>query len=218
MLWFICTQAACCTTSYSLTLVFDPRGCTWSLKAAYACLPATFSTIILAAAAAVTASPPAAAAPPVADPVKLHKLQLPDLQALCSHESLHALAQLGSQGRLAAVAQLMEQQLSLVSVSSRTQEYFYLHALDVCHRIFAAAGSTMCVLSCFCSASPQSVVPLCYCCTLQVSIHHSHVHEEEEEGLQGVFKRLRRNRHQRPWEHQLEKGTAHIHDCSAVST
>jgi hypothetical protein len=111
-----------------------------------ACLPYAAPLPAAEAAAAVAASPPAAAAPPVADPVKLHKLQLPDLQALSGQESLQALAQLGSQGRLAAVAQLMEQQLSLVSASSRTHGRCCHHALDVCHRIFSAAGSTMCVL------------------------------------------------------------------------
>ncbi|KAF6266101.1 hypothetical protein COO60DRAFT_1697459 [Scenedesmus sp. NREL 46B-D3] len=47
------------------------------------------------------------------DPLKSHKGQLQELQAWSGHDSLQALAQLGDQGRLAAVAQLMEQQLSL---------------------------------------------------------------------------------------------------------
>jgi hypothetical protein len=90
-----------------------------------ACLP--YAALSPAAAAAATASPPAAPATVVPDPFKPHKLQLPDLQALSSgQESLQALAQLGSQGRLAAVAQLMEQQLSLVSASSHTDAATFL--------------------------------------------------------------------------------------------
>uniref|UniRef100_A0A383VMP3 Cyclic nucleotide-binding domain-containing protein n=1 Tax=Tetradesmus obliquus TaxID=3088 RepID=A0A383VMP3_TETOB len=59
---------------------------------------------------------PAAAAPSVAaEPLKPQKQQhLPELPAWAGPDSLQALAQLGSQGRLAAVAQLLEQQLSLV--------------------------------------------------------------------------------------------------------
>ncbi|WIA36270.1 hypothetical protein OEZ86_007599 [Tetradesmus obliquus] len=69
-------------------------------------------------AVAVTPPPPpaaAAAVPLAAEPIKPQKQQqLPELQAWAGPDSLAALAQLGSQGRLAAVAQLLEQQLSLV--------------------------------------------------------------------------------------------------------
>jgi hypothetical protein len=60
------------------------------------------------------------------DPLKPPKQQqqLPELLQACSNQdSLQTLAQLGSQGRLAAVAQLLEQQLSLVGADAYSYSY-----------------------------------------------------------------------------------------------